>query len=251
MITSSSPSEGKTTTAANLAVSMAQGGRSVMLVDSDLRKLTLHRVFGIGNQKGLTNVLVGSASLEEATAKTSVEGLYVMPSGPLPPDASPVLRSSRMKEVIYELKTKVDLVILDSAPLLSVTDPMLLTPLVDGVLMVVDANRTGRDTVKRGAETLLQANPSTVGMVLNKVSSRGNGYYYYYSQYCYYSQNGTGGRSNGKHGRLSKVFNGRLAPLSQALSRASRLGNVSKSTDRIAGAVLSIMPWGHNGDRRH
>ena len=229
LVTSSSPEEGKTTTAANLAISVAQEGQSVILVDSDLRKPAMQRVFNVRDHKGLTNVLVGAATLQEAMSETVVEGLRVIPSGPLPPDAAQVLRSSRMKEVLEELKNSADLVILDSPPLLSVTDPMLLAPLVDAVLMVVDANHTGRDTVKRGAEILMQAHPSPVGTVLNKVTARGGGYYYYYYYYHHgYYDDGSELKRDGRFGVLSKMFR-----------RGNRRGGPGRATKEIVASILS------------
>ena len=203
LVTSSAPEEGKTTTAANLAISIAGEGKSVILVDADLRKPTQHRIFDLKQEAGLTHLLLGNVTFEEALTQTSVDGLKVMPSGALPPDATRVLRSARMKEVVELLKNNADLVIFDSPPLLSVTDPMLVAPLVDGVLLVVDAHRTGRKTVKLGAETLQQAKLGIMGTVVNKVSSRKGGSYYYYYYFYDYSEDGKGQRRD-PLGRLSK-----------------------------------------------
>ena len=207
LITSSSPEEGKTTTAVNLAVSMAREGKRVVLVDADLRKPSLNQLFDLGSHAGLTNLISGSATLEEALADTSVENLRVIPTGPLPPDATLVLRSPKMKGVLEELETKADIIIFDSPPLLSVTDPMLVAPLVDGALLVVDVHRTGIGTVKRGAETLIQASPAVVGTVLNKVTAQGGAYYsYYYYNYSYYAQDGTDGHRPGRLAVISRLF---------------------------------------------
>ena len=147
LVTSSSPAEGKTTAAANLSISVAKEGNSVILVDADLRKPALHRVFGLNDRKGLTHLLMGTATLDEVMAETEIGGLHVIPSGPLPPDATYILRSAKMKEVIASLRSRVGLVVFDSPPLLSVTDPMVLAPLVDGTLLLVDAHHTGRENV--------------------------------------------------------------------------------------------------------
>jgi len=210
LVTSSGPTEGKTTTAANLAISMAKEGKSVILVDSDLRKPALHRIFDLGDHKGLTNLLLGNATLEEALAKTTVEGLRVIPSGPLPPDVTVVLRSPGMKKMVEQLKTSADLVVLDSPPLLAVSDAMVLAPLVDGALLVVDTKRSGRDAVKRGAESLRQATPSVMGTVLNKVTPKWGGYYHYYYYHYHYENSGKPRKGWLYHprrlGLLTKVF---------------------------------------------
>jgi capsular exopolysaccharide synthesis family protein len=120
--------------------------------------------------------------MEEAMAKAEIEGLRIITSGPLPPDATHVLRAGRMREIIGELKSNADLVIFDSPPLLTVSDALILAPMVDGVLLVVDARSTSREVVRRGMEVLGRINPPIVGAVLNKYSSKDGGYYYYYQQ---------------------------------------------------------------------
>ena len=179
LVTTSSPAEGKTTIGANLAISLAQEGKSIILVDADLRKPNLHRVFALTEQKGLTHLLAGLSTIEETLAPTEVEGLRVVTSGPLPPDPTFALRSPRMRQVVEQLENSADLVIFDTSPLLSVTDPMLMAPLVDGVLFVV-GQKTPRDTIKRGAEMLRQVDVSFVGSVLNNVTPDQSGYYYEY-----------------------------------------------------------------------
>ena len=223
LVTSSSPAEGKTTTAVNLAVATAREGKVVVLIDGDLRKPALHRVFGLVSGKGLTNLLINDASLEEVLRETSVEGLQVISSGPLPPDATVMLRSAKLKSVVEELLGTVDLVIIDSPPLLSVTDPMLMMSLVDGVLMVVDAHGTGRDTVQRGAETLQMSPPGVVGVVMNKVTAKRSGYNYYY-----HSGYGEEQQANGSKGVLAKLWgrNGRSS------GRGNGHGNI---LSRLAG----------------
>ena len=201
LVTSSKPGEGKTTTAANLAISVANEGKSVILVDADLRKPAIHRVFDIdgGNQQGLTHVLLGHNTLDEVLSTTRVRGLRILPSGPLPPDAAQVLRTAGMRKLMQQLKNRADLVIFDSPPLLSVTDPMLLAPMVDGVILVVDAQGTPRETVRQGATILRQAMPGFSGTVLNKVKRGGGGYYY---NYYYYSSSSNNGTSSGHRGRF-------------------------------------------------
>ena len=183
LVTSSSPEEGKTTTAANLGISMAREGKTVIVVDGDLRRPDMHRLFHLKEQKGLTHLLLGTGTVDEAAGPTEIEGLRIVPSGPLPPDPVQVLRSPRMREVVAELQAKAEMVIFDSPPLLAVTDPMLIAPLVDGVLLVVDAGRTRRNQLRRSVEMLRLVDPPMVGAVLNKVKARGHGYDGYSSYY--------------------------------------------------------------------
>ena len=180
LVTSASPGEGKTTTAVNLGITMAEGGRSVILIDSDLRSPSAHRRLGIPGQKGLTNLLWGEASLEEVVSPTSIDGLKILPSGPRPPDPTLALRSSKFAEIVNHLKVSADLVILDSAPLLAVTDPMLIAPLVDCVILVVDAQRAARDAVAHGADMLQQARPRLAGTLINNAQQGAHYYYYTY-----------------------------------------------------------------------
>jgi len=211
LVTSSSPGEGKTTTATNLAISLAQEGKSVVLVDLDLRRPALHKVFDLKEPKGLTNVLMGNAVLEEALSPTQLPGLRVLASGPIPPDPTLLIRSPKMAELLRSLKTAADFVVFDSPPLLAVTDPLLLASHVDAVLMVIDAEKTNRNTAHRGAEVLRQAKPEIRGVVLNKIAPKGAGsgyyYYYYYYYYDYAAKNGAGngrrrffGLLPGRHG---------------------------------------------------
>jgi non-specific protein-tyrosine kinase len=177
LVTSAGISEGKTATAANLAVSVARQGKSVILVDSNLRRPSLHQIFdlGVGEHKGLTQVLTGDASLEEALLSTPVEGLRVMTSGSLDLELGLALSSPDMKRKVQELKQRADLVIFDSPSLLAVSDAMLLASLVDQVLLVVDVRRTSRAAVKQALERLSQVNTHIVGAVLNKVSGQTTG----------------------------------------------------------------------------
>ncbi len=206
LVTSSVPEEGKTTTAVNLSITAAREGKSVILVDADLRKPALHRIFDLKDHKGLTHLLLGQATLEEVMAPTQVEGLHVIHSGPSPPDSAQVLRTPLMREIIFQLKKRADMVILDSSPLLVITDPMLLVPFMDGIVLVVDALHTKREVVKRGAETLRQANPAFLGVVLNKVSRKSQGGYYYHYYHQYYSGNGQISQQQGHRGLLSKIL---------------------------------------------
>jgi non-specific protein-tyrosine kinase len=187
LVTSAGPTEGKTTTACNLGIVMAQAGRRVILADTDLRRPSMHRFFGVPNQVGLTNLLLDeSLPVEAALVETPVAGLRVMPSGPLPPNPAELLGSEPMKARLSQMKGLADVIIFDSPPVLAVADASILGALCSGVILVVDAGRTRSDVVRRSKDTLDQVGLKVLGIVLNKFTARhAGGYYYYY--YYYYS----------------------------------------------------------------
>jgi len=189
LITSAGPREGKTTTAANLAVAMAQAGKRVILADTDLRRPAMHRFFGVPNNVGLTSLLLDEdLGLEAALAETKVDGLQVLTSGPLPPNPAELLGSPQMEKLIRQLKEQADVVIFDSPPLLAVTDASVLAARVDATVMVIDAGHTRTEVCRRGKETLERVGVKLLGVVLNKLSrKRAAGYYYYY---YYYTEGG-------------------------------------------------------------
>jgi capsular exopolysaccharide synthesis family protein len=182
LITSALPGEGKSTTSANLAIAMAQTGRRVVLVDADLRRPTLHRVFDLPNATGLSTLFVmDNPSLAGLLRPTPIETLQLLPSGPLPPNPVELMASDRMTQIITLLTADADIVIFDSPPLLSVADSVTLAARLDGVVLVVDAGRTRSGVLARAAELLNQAQAHVWGVVLNRVKARsGEGYYYYY-----------------------------------------------------------------------
>jgi capsular exopolysaccharide synthesis family protein len=181
LVTSSSPGEGKSTVAANLAAVTAQTGRSVLLVDADLRRPTIHETLGIENRQGLTNLLVREAHpIEPVLQETRLPGVTAMTSGPIPPNPTELLGSSRMKELLARLTEMFDLVIVDSPPVLAVADPAVLAPRVDGVVLVVDARSTSSETLRRTRDALARANANMLGVVLNKLRPQGDRYYHYY-----------------------------------------------------------------------
>jgi non-specific protein-tyrosine kinase len=182
LITSALPGEGKSTTSANLAIAMAQTGRRVVLVDADLRRPSLHRVFGVPNATGLSTLFVmDNPTLVGLLRPTPIETLQLLPSGPLPPNPVELMASDRMEEIITLLTGEADFVIFDSPPLLSVADSVTLAARLDGVVLVVDAGRTRSGLLARAAELLNQAHAHVWGVVLNRVKARSSeGYYYYY-----------------------------------------------------------------------
>jgi capsular exopolysaccharide synthesis family protein len=178
VVTSPAPDEGKSTTVANLAVTMAQGGRSTILVDCDLRRPTLHSLLGLSSEPGLTN-LVLKENESPALQNTEVAGLQFLASGPLPPNPADMLGSRRLDEIIATLSDAADLILFDAPPVIAVTDATVLGSKVDGVLLVVSAGKTRRDHAERAKEMLEKANVRIVGAALTnapKDSSMG-GYY--------------------------------------------------------------------------
>jgi len=179
--TSTGPEEGKSTVLANLAVAMAQTGKRVLVVDADLRLPVQHKIFTRLNTVGLTNVLVENASLEECIKKTNCEGVYLLSAGPVPPNPAELLDSGRMKCLMKKLAEMFDCVLTDAPPVLVVTDAVLLSRQVDGVIMVAVAGRTRIDRAKTAKESLTRAGARVLGVVLNSVERpREDQYYYYY-----------------------------------------------------------------------
>lgn len=183
VVTSAVPEEGKTLTAANLAVAFAQTGQRVILVDADLRRPTLHRTFGLGRLAwgGLTSVLGGTVDLQAALTGTELEDLTVLTAGPIPPNPAELLGSQRMQALMAALHEQFDVVIYDTPPVLAVADASVLAPAVDGTLLVIRAYRVGHPQVRRAKEALEAVKARVLGVVLDGVRNRrGDGYYYYY-----------------------------------------------------------------------
>lgn len=183
LVTSALPGEGKTTNVTNLAIAMARGGKSVVLVDADLRKPAIHLAFGLERKQGLTNLLTGTATMEEVLHETSVENLRVIPSGPLPPNPTLMLKSNTMREVVKTLVEKADYVFIDSPPVLGAADPLAIAASVDAVILVVDSKKARRTLVERTTQSLQQANEAVLGVLLNKVIEKREAYYYRYYGY--------------------------------------------------------------------
>jgi capsular exopolysaccharide synthesis family protein len=180
VITSAGVGEGKSTTLANLAVVSAQAGRRVVLVDADLRRPTLHDLFGLDNERGLTTAMMDEAALAALPLKaTGVEGLTVLTSGPLPPNPAEVMGSRRMAEVIAALAEQADQVFFDTPPVVAVTDAAVLATKVDGVLLVIGAGKTRRDVARTAVQRLQQINARLVGTVLTN-AQMGSGFTDYY-----------------------------------------------------------------------
>lgn len=185
VVTSAAPEEGKSLTAANLAVAFAQAGQRVVLVDADLRRPTLHRTFGLGRLAwgGLTSVLAGALDLQSALTDTGIDGLRVLPSGPIPPNPAEMLGSQRMQALMAALDEHFDLAIYDTPPVLAVADASILAPAVDGTLLVVRAHRIGHPQARRAKEALEAVKARVLGVVLDGVPTGRRGDYYYYYDY--------------------------------------------------------------------
>ncbi len=180
VVTSAGMNEGKSTTLANLAVTMAQAGKRVVLVDADLRRPSLHTLFDKQNNVGLTNMVVDDAMMDKPPLQeTEVENLFLITSGILPPNPAEVVGSRRMEEIIQKLLEKVDVILFDTPPVIAVTDAALLASKVDGVLLVVRAGSTKRDHARRAKKLLEKVNARLIGAVLNNVSLDAQMYGYY------------------------------------------------------------------------
>ena len=186
LITSATSREGKTVTAVNTAVMLAQLGGRVLLIDADLRRARCHRVLAVDNHIGLTEVLAGSRELHEMIRPTEIENLYFLGSGSVPPNPTELLGSPKMVETLLELRAHYEYVVIDSAPVLPVSDSLVLAKLTDGVMLVANGSVTPRQQVKTACARLEYARAKILGVVLNKVKIHSADYHYYYHQ-DYYS----------------------------------------------------------------
>jgi len=177
VITSAAPAEGKTTTAANFAAVCAQSGSRVLLVDGDLRKPTLHRIFGLDNQRGLTTTMIEGKSLADVAIPTRVPNLSVVVSGPLPPNHAELAASRRMHDLMEAATRVFDLIVIDTPPVLSVSDAVALAAQMDGVILVVRGGKTSAEAARRAAEQIDAVKGRILGVLLNRVDMRHGGYY--------------------------------------------------------------------------
>ena len=182
VVTSPDPSNGKTTLVANLGVVMAQAGSRVVLVDSDLRRSALHKLFDVTNREGLTSALLENEPvLDGWLRETEIENLQLLTSGPLPLNPSELLGSQKMRQLVEAMKAEADIIILDTPPNLVVTDASVLALEADGVLLLAEAGRTRRAALQQSVERLQQLGVRILGVVLNDVSShRSRSYQYEY-----------------------------------------------------------------------
>lgn len=191
VVTSSTPTEGKSTIAANLANSIAQGEKKVLLIDCDLRKPRINKIFRFTNIEGLTNILMGEKTISDVVHRTEdLDNLSIISSGPIPPNPAELLGSKKMKDFLDKIRDEYDMIILDTPPVGLVTDSAVLSTLADGLIQVVAVSQTDIEMVKRAKELLDNVNANIIGVVLNKVPTEGRSYYkyHYYQYYDYYGE---------------------------------------------------------------
>ncbi|MBI4634803.1 MAG: CpsD/CapB family tyrosine-protein kinase [Candidatus Rokubacteria bacterium] len=183
VVTSSSAGEGKTTTVANFGVVAAQAGSRVCVVDADLRRPALHRIFNLSNARGLTTALVEGLPFAKIAQPTRVPNLSTLTSGPLPPNPAELVGSKRMRELIEGSADDFDLVLFDTPPVISVSDPVALAAQCDGVILVIMSAKIPHNVVRRAAEQIEAVKGRILGVLLNSVNLQRDGYYYDYYRY--------------------------------------------------------------------
>jgi len=190
LITSAGPSEGKSTIVSNLALTFANTGRRTLLLDCDLRKPNVHNIFETQRDPGLTNVLMKESSWKDVLRETKIPNLYMIPSGPIPPNPTEMVGSQQMKDLIELFKTEFDLILLDSPPVVAVTDAAILSVAVDATLLVVELGRSRASGVNRAIDLLEKVKANLMGIITNNISSGYKYDYGYYSYYYYYAESG-------------------------------------------------------------
>jgi capsular exopolysaccharide synthesis family protein len=198
MVTSARPQEGKTTTSINTAIVLAQKGVRVLLMDADLRRPSIHKTLGMGPRSGLSNVLTGSATLQQTiTISPVLPNLFIMPAGTPPPNPAELLASSNMRGLVNELRKQFDHIVIDTPPTLSVTDAVVLSPRADATILVIRSGQTTKQALRRARDILMQVNAHVAGVLLNAVDLTSPDYYYYYEYQgkygAYYQEESVGG----------------------------------------------------------
>jgi succinoglycan biosynthesis transport protein ExoP len=185
-VSSPRPREGKTTSTIYTGTIMAQSGQRVLLVDTDLRRPRLHKSLGVSKNRGLTNLILGDATVDDVIKSTDIPNLYVLPCGPQPPNPAELLLTNRFKQVLAELESKFDRILLDSPPVLAVTDAVVLARLSSGVMLIAQAGKTLLDDVAYSARQFRDVDAPILGVILNDMDitdRRYGGYYYAYGGY--------------------------------------------------------------------
>ncbi|OAS21875.1 CpsD/CapB family tyrosine-protein kinase [Paenibacillus oryzisoli] len=180
MVTSAGPGEGKSTTLINLAVAYAQTDKRVLVIDGDLRKPTMHHTLRVSNRWGLTNLLTNELTIREVLQDTFIPNLQIITSGPIPPNPSEILASKKMTSTIEELKQRFDVILIDAPPAIAVTDSQIISSRSDGVILVVNSDRTKREAVLKAKQNLDNVRARILGVVLNNVDRKNKDAYYYY-----------------------------------------------------------------------
>lgn len=199
LVTSATAGEGKTMTSSNIALVMALAGEKTLLVDLDMRRPRLHKNFNVPNERGISNVLVGDGHWRSFVQETSSPNLHIIPSGPLAPNPAELIASEQMKTLVQEWAQSYDRIIIDTAPITAVTDPVLLSRLVDGTVIIIEAGSTSRRIIAAGIRQIKDVQGRVLGVVLNDVDSRNGGYYYHYYQHYYYGEGGKKKKKSRKH----------------------------------------------------
>ncbi|WPC43280.1 CpsD/CapB family tyrosine-protein kinase [Clostridium sp. JS66] len=184
VVTSSGPKEGKSVTCANLAVVMAENGCKTILIDCDQRKSSIHKLFNISNEKGLSDFLVGNIQFSEAVQKTEIPNLSMVTSGTKPPNPSELVASDKMKKFIEDLKENYDYIILDTPPVIVVTDAQLISSYADGCILVVASSEVEKAVAIKAKELLKKVNARILGVVLSKMDIKQRRYSRYYYSRC-------------------------------------------------------------------
>ncbi|RKP53838.1 polysaccharide biosynthesis tyrosine autokinase [Cohnella endophytica] len=183
MVTSSKPNEGKSTTSANIAVAFAQSNKRVLLIDADMRKPTQHHIFGKSNRIGLTTALFQQKELSDVVQMTNTDNLWFIPAGPTPPNPSELLSSRRMAALLEATKKTYDVIVIDTPPILFVTDAQIVAAQSDGVVLVVDSGKVKKDIAAKAKASLDHVKAKLIGVVLNNVNRKhSDSYYYYYGE---------------------------------------------------------------------
>ncbi|MGH4052953.1 MAG: CpsD/CapB family tyrosine-protein kinase [Clostridium sp.] len=188
-VTSSGSGEGKSTVMSNLAITMAESGMKVILVDCDLRKPSVHKKMGITNSTGLTNVLVQGVSKDDCLVKTDINNLSVLTSGPVPPNPAELLGSKKMRDFIEDLKKEYDLILIDAPPVLAVTDAQILSTIVDGVIFVASYGEAQKNALVDAKNLIEKVGGKILGIVFNKVPEAVSGYHGKYYKGYYGNEN--------------------------------------------------------------
>ncbi len=190
-VTSPNPAEGKTTTVINTAIALSQTGAQVLIIDADMRKPKVHKIFNHENGVGLSNFLSGHGDLDSIVEESEVPNLFFIPSGPIPPNPSELLGSNLFKNMLASLEARFDHILLDSPPVLGFADSIILSACVNGVILTVLGGKTPRETLQRAKEALQQSDTKILGVVINRVDIRRSDYgYYYYRYHSYYGKEG-------------------------------------------------------------
>ena len=188
LVSSFTPGEGKSSVSASLAMSLAHAGKKVLLIDADMRRPVQHKYFNIENSSGLSSFLAGVSAENEIKMENPVENLYLILSGPIPPNPSELLSSKKLKDLLTNVSPDYDMIIIDTPPLASVTDPVILSKLVDGVILVTWAGKTTYEMLGKGLKQLREVDAPLIGVVLNRFNAKKSGYYYNYGDYYYSSE---------------------------------------------------------------